>query len=86
MSNTHRLMLARTRVTTRIFDRAHMCVCVCVCVPHCTQRKDLEEAGAPLPKPLPTLYESISSDEEAVLKTIMHITSGITSIVDKVQK
>lgn len=26
------------------------------------------------------------SDEDAVLKTIMQITSGITSIVDKVQK
>jgi dynein heavy chain len=40
------------------------------------QRKDLEDAGLPLPKPLPTLYESISTDEDAVLKTIMQITSG----------
>jgi dynein heavy chain len=46
----------------------------------------MEEAGLPLPKPLPSLYEVISSDEDAVLKTIMQITSGITSIVDKVQK
>lgn len=34
---------------------------------------------------MPSLYETISSDEEAVLKTIMQITSGITSIIDKVQ-
>ncbi len=50
------------------------------------QRKDMEEMGAVPPKALPSLYETISSDEDAVLKTIMHITSGITSIVDKVQK
>eukprot|EP00798_Chlamydomonas_sp_ICE-L_P021926 gene21926-28972_t len=49
------------------------------------QRRDLEDANMALPKPLPSLYEIISSDEEAVLKTIMQITSGITSIVDKVQ-
>lgn len=50
------------------------------------QKRDAEDAGAMMPKPLPTLYEVISSDEEAVLKTIMQITQGITSIVDKVQK
>lgn len=50
------------------------------------QRRDMEEANMVLPKPLPSLYEIISSDEEAVLRTIMQITQGITSIVDKVQK
>jgi dynein heavy chain len=50
------------------------------------QLKDLQDAGAVPPKPLPSLYEVISSDEDAVLRTIMQITSGITSIVDKVQK
>ena len=63
----------------------------CRCLPHLAcfarlQRKDLEDSGAPMPKPLPSLYETISSDEDAVLKTIMQITSGITSIVDKIQK
>jgi dynein heavy chain len=53
----------------------------------CTsQRKDWEECGGALPKPLPSLYEAVSSDEEAVLKTVMSITAGITTIVDKVQK
>ena len=52
----------------------------------CLQRKDLQDTGAALPKPLPSLYEAISCDEDAVLRTIMQITSGITSIVDNVQK
>lgn len=38
-----------------------------------------------LPKPLSTMYETISNDEDAVMKSIMQITDGITSIVDKVQ-
>ena len=46
----------------------------------------MEESGALPPKPLPSMYDVISSDEDAVLKTIMQITSGISSIVDKVQK
>lgn len=37
-----------------------------------------------LPKPLPSLYEIISNDEDAVLKPIMNITSSITSILEKV--
>ncbi|GIM07381.1 hypothetical protein Vretimale_11536 [Volvox reticuliferus] len=49
------------------------------------QRRDMEEAGLAPPKPLPTLYETISQDEDAVLRTIMQITSGITSVIDKVQ-
>lgn len=49
------------------------------------QTRDMQEAGMQLPKPLPTLYEVIGSDEEAVLKTMMQITGGITTIVDKVQ-
>lgn len=36
----------------------------------------MQDAGLPLPKPLPTLYETISADEDAVLRTIMQITSG----------
>jgi dynein heavy chain, axonemal len=44
-----------------------------------------QEQGAALPKALPSLYEVISSDEDATLKTIVQITTGITSIVDKVQ-
>lgn len=49
------------------------------------QTRDMEDVGAALPKPLPTLYEVIGSDEEVVLKTMMQITSGVTTIVDKVQ-
>jgi hypothetical protein len=36
-------------------------------------------------KPFPSFYEVISNDEEATLKTIVQITTGITSIVDPVQ-
>jgi dynein heavy chain, axonemal len=50
------------------------------------QRKDWEATGVPLPRPLPSMYEAVSSDEDAVLRTIMAITAGITTIVDKVQK
>ena len=59
-------------------------VCACVVVRACAQavprvalqltdkqRRDLEDAGLALPKPLPTLYEAISADEDAVLRTIM---------------
>eukprot|EP00232_Nephroselmis_pyriformis_P029065 CAMPEP_0182867354 /NCGR_PEP_ID=MMETSP0034_2-20130328/8675_1 /TAXON_ID=156128 /ORGANISM="Nephroselmis pyriformis, Strain CCMP717" /LENGTH=4528 /DNA_ID=CAMNT_0024999703 /DNA_START=83 /DNA_END=13669 /DNA_ORIENTATION=- len=35
---------------------------------------------------LPTFYDIISNDEDTTLKTIVHITTGITSIVDKVQQ
>lgn len=38
-----------------------------------------------MPAPLKTMYEVISCDEDATLKTIMQITHGITGIVDKVQ-
>eukprot|EP00976_Prorocentrum_cordatum_P070931 1180123-Prorocentrum_minimum.AAC.1 len=34
---------------------------------------------------LPTFYESISNDEDATLKTIVSITTGVSSIVEKVQ-
>ena len=37
------------------------------------QRRDMEEAGMALPKPMPTMYEAISADEDAVLKTIMQV-------------
>lgn len=67
-------MSAMTGLTHKNFPSPHL------------QRKDMEDAGVALPKPLPTLYEIISSDEDAVLRTIMQITQGITSIVDKVQK
>eukprot|EP00210_Caulerpa_lentillifera_P007994 g7633.t1 len=40
----------------------------------------------PLPSELPSFYEMISNDEETTLKTIVQITNGITSIVDKVQQ
>ena len=45
----------------------------------------LQERKEPLPKPYPTLYEVISNDEDATLKTIVQITTGITGIVDPVQ-
>ncbi|KAG1668463.1 hypothetical protein FOA52_005236 [Chlamydomonas sp. UWO 241] len=53
----------------------------------CTEKqsRDMEEAGMAPPKPLPSLYEVIGSDEDAVLKTMMQITGGITTMVDKVQ-
>jgi dynein heavy chain len=38
-----------------------------------------------LPEPLPSFYAVISADEDATLKTIAQITTGITSIVEKVQ-
>lgn len=40
------------------------------------QARDLTEAGQPLPKALPSMYETISSDEEAVLKTMMQVSGG----------
>ena len=40
------------------------------------QARDLQEAGVAQPKPLPSLYEVISSDEEAVLKTMMQVSGG----------
>lgn len=40
----------------------------------------------PLPSELVSFYEMISNDEETTLKTIVQITNGITSIVDKVQQ
>ena len=38
------------------------------------QARELQDAGLPQPKPLPSLYEVISSDEEAVLRTMMQVT------------
>ncbi|WIA33430.1 hypothetical protein OEZ86_006562 [Tetradesmus obliquus] len=49
------------------------------------QLKELEERGEPAPPPLPTYYDVISSDEDATLRTIVQITTGITSIADPVQ-
>lgn len=37
------------------------------------------------PAPLPSFYDIIASDEDTTLKTIAQITTGITSIVEKVQ-
>jgi hypothetical protein len=49
-----------------------------------TQPPHTQERGE-APKPFPSFYEVISNDEEATLKTIVQITTGITSIVDPVQ-
>lgn len=45
----------------------------------------MQERGEPPPKPFPTHYDIISSDEEATLRTIVQITTGITSVADPVQ-
>jgi hypothetical protein len=45
----------------------------------------VQERGEPPPPPLPTYYDVISSDEDATLRTIVQITTGITSIADPVQ-
>ncbi|CAD7695690.1 unnamed protein product, partial [Ostreobium quekettii] len=50
------------------------------------QQAEFQEQGQGLPKPLPSFYEVISNDEDTTLKTIVQITTGITSIVDKVQQ
>ena len=48
------------------------------------QARDLSESGQPPIRPQLSMYEAISGDEEAVLKTVMTITSGVTAVVDKV--
>lgn len=45
----------------------------------------LQERGEPPPKPLQTYYDVISSDEDATIRTIVQITTGITSVADPVQ-
>jgi hypothetical protein len=45
----------------------------------------LQERGEPPPPPLRTYYDVISCDEDATLRTIIQITTGITSIADPVQ-
>ena len=37
------------------------------------QTREMQDMGLPLPKPLPSLYEAISSDEEAVLRTMLQV-------------
>jgi dynein heavy chain len=48
------------------------------------QARDLADSGQPPPRPQLSIYEAISGDEEAVLKTVMQITAGVTAVVDKV--
>jgi dynein heavy chain len=45
----------------------------------------LQERGEPAPPPLPTYYDVISSNEDATLRTIVQITTGVTGIADLVQ-
>ncbi|GMH41208.1 hypothetical protein BSKO_09118 [Bryopsis sp. KO-2023] len=62
------------------------------CVPRLAQQlsprqlAELQDQGHALPNPLSSFYEIISNDEDTTLKTIVQITTGITSIVDKVQQ
>ena len=42
--------------------------------------------ASPPPRPQLSIYEAISGDEEAVLKTVMSITNGVTAVVDKVRE
>lgn len=45
-----------------------------------------QEQGEKVTRGLQSFYEIISNDEDTTLKTIVQITTGITSIVDKVQQ
>ena len=45
----------------------------------------LQETGQVLPAALPTFFDIISNDEDTTLRSIVQITNGVTSIVDKVQ-
>eukprot|EP00879_Flechtneria_rotunda_P019356 GHRR01020328.1.p1 GENE.GHRR01020328.1~~GHRR01020328.1.p1 ORF type:complete len:1679 (+),score=578.13 GHRR01020328.1:143-5179(+) len=49
------------------------------------QLKELEDRGEPPPSHPQTYHQLISSDEEVTLKTIVQISTGITSVVDPVQ-
>lgn len=43
-------------------------------------------ADGSMPPAPPSFYETISNDEDTTLKTIVSITQGVSSIVDKVQQ
>lgn len=45
----------------------------------------LQDTGQVLPAALPTFFDIISNDEDTTLRSIVQITNGVTSIVDKVQ-
>jgi dynein heavy chain len=45
----------------------------------------LQERGEPPPPQLRSYYDVISCDEDATLRTIIQITTGITGIADPVQ-
>ena len=45
----------------------------------------LQDTGQALPAALPTFFDIISNDEDTTLRSIVQITNGVTSIVDKVQ-
>ncbi|KAF5831208.1 dynein-1-beta heavy chain, flagellar inner arm I1 complex [Dunaliella salina] len=49
------------------------------------QRKDWEDAGVQLPKPLPSIHDVIHHEEDTVLKNFVQITSGIQDIIGKVE-
>jgi len=49
------------------------------------QRKDMEDAGVALPKPLPSIHDVIHHEEDTVLKNFVQITSGIQDIIGKVE-
>ena len=53
-------------------------------VPRLQEQRALPDGSMP-PAP-PSFYESISNDEDTTLKTIVSITQGVSSIVDKVQQ
>ncbi|KAK9823872.1 hypothetical protein WJX72_006072 [[Myrmecia] bisecta] len=66
-------------------------ITVISCVPRVAERAtraklaEMQESGAGELAPLPAFYDIISNDEDTTLRSIVHITNGVTSIVDKVQ-
>ena len=57
-------------------------ITVIKCMPRLSQPIKDEDGNF---TPMKTYYEIISNDEEATLKTVVSITSGVTSIVERVQ-
>ncbi|KAL0040883.1 hypothetical protein WJX79_008591 [Trebouxia sp. C0005] len=66
-------------------------ITVIQCVPRIAERitpataAQLKANGQPEQAPAPTFFDIISGDEDTTLRSIVHITNGVTGIVDKVQ-